>query len=126
MTNYNIELQRSNVTVAEFLYYVKTMCIKKGIYFNIERDYFEKPYGPSDSRYYVIGDKKVCYFNGQKQEWAAEDAACKSEICRNLPYDCQTYILNFDGSFYNEICEFQFHDDNRGYGYYYQANKDAE
>jgi hypothetical protein len=42
------------------------------------------------------------------------------------PFEMHTYIKNFDGSVYNEICEFTFWDDKRGNGYYYQANKDAE
>ena len=55
-------------------------------------------------------------------EWDGADAPCKSEIVRSFPYDCQTYILNFDGTCYNEICEFTFDDDKRGHGYYYQTN----
>ena len=35
-------------------------------------------------------------------------------------------ILSFDGSMYNEICEFTFDDEKTGHGYYYQANRDAE
>ena len=45
---------------------------------------------------------------------------------QNLPYDFQTYILNHDGSMYNEICEFTFDDEKTGHGYYYQANRDSE
>ena len=56
----------------------------------------------------------------------ADDAPCKSEIINLRPYEYQIYVLNFDGSCYNEICEFTFHDDKTGYGYYYTLNKNAE
>ena len=56
----------------------------------------------------------------------AADAPFKSEETRNFAYDCQTYILSFDGTCYNEICEFTFDTDNRGHGYYYQINKMLE
>lgn len=58
--------------------------------------------------------------------WSAEDAPCKSETFRQFAYDYQCYVLNFDGSCYNEICEFTFDNDKTGHGYYYQANKDAD
>ena len=33
---------------------------------------------------------------------------------------CRLYILNWDGSMYNEICEFTFDDEKTGHGYYYR------
>ena len=57
---------------------------------------------------------------------SAEDAPAKAETIRLFPYEYQIYVLNFDGSCYNEICEFTFHDDKTGYGYYYTLNKNAE
>ena len=98
----------------------------KGISVGYDRDWFEKPLQPGDSRYYVKDGEKICSCDGHRSVWPADDAACKSEICRNLPYDCQAYILGWDGSCYNEIVEFTFDDDKTGYGYYYQAWKDAD
>jgi len=57
------------------------------------------------------------------QEHSAEDAPCKSEIYRTFPYDYQCYGLNWDGTCYNETCEFTFDDDKRGHGYYYFCTK---
>jgi hypothetical protein len=36
------------------------------------------------------------------------------------------YVLNFDGSMFNEICEFTFWNNKFGNGYYFQAGKDSE
>jgi len=130
-TNFNVksvEIQRSNVTVAEFFNYIKKQCEKKGLVFGLEndRDIFENvpDQWRSNTRYYVKDGVKYCTVDGHRSEWPAEDVPCKSEIVRQLPYDFQTYILNFDGTCYNETCEFHFMDDNRGFGYYYQMSKD--
>lgn len=124
--NYHIELTRHNVTPARFFAYIRRACKAKGIDFCDDRDQFENPTRPGDSRYHVVDGQKICDCDGYRSVYPAEDAACKSEICRNLPYDCQVYILNWDGSCYNEIIEFTFDDDKTGHGYYYQANKDAD
>jgi hypothetical protein len=52
----------------------------------------------------------------------ADNEPAKSELVKTLPYDLQTYVLNWDGTCFNETCEFTFDDDKRGWGYYYQAN----
>jgi hypothetical protein len=56
------------------------------------------------------------------QDQDGNGAPCKAETCRTFAHDLQTYALHWDGTCYNEICEFHFNDDKRGYGYYYQAN----
>ena len=165
MANYHIEIQRNNVTLAQFLRYVKNECAKKGIDFNINRDEFEKPYTEYSIGYSVIdGQKKGhsaeyrtftrlrrklasyqtpegytrFYHTNELEEyevtelcrhsWTEDgsDAACKAEIVKTFAYDFQTYILNFDGSCYNEICEFTFDDETHGHGYYYQVNRDSD
>ena len=125
MTNH-IEIQRSNVTVAEFLNYIKWACAKKGMSFEMSREDFEKPDRETNSRYYIKDGIKYATCDGYRNEWPADDTFCQSEIFRVLPYNHQTYFLNFDGCCYNEIIEFTFDDDKRGNGYYYQANKDAD
>ncbi len=124
--NYSIELSRSNVTPAKFFAEIRFACKQKGIDFSLELDQFAAPIQPSNWRYFVKDGKKVCYDGDWRYELPAEDAPCQAETCRDLPYDCQTYILNFDGSCYNEICEFTFDDEKRGHGYYYQMNRDAD
>lgn len=124
--NYSIELTRHNVTPAKFFAEIRFACKKKGIDFGLDLEQFVSPIQPGNYRYTVIGDKKVCYDGDYRYESSAEDAPCKSEVCRDLPYDCQAFILNFDGSCFNEICEFTFDDEKTGHGYYYQMNKDAD
>ena len=165
MANYHIEIQRNNVTLAQFLRYVKKQCANKGIDFNINRDEFEKPYREELSSYTVIDGVKKCHFAEYRttterrrkhasytlpggftryyytdeieeyevtnlhrwsQDWDGSDAPCKAETVKTFAYDFQTYILNFDGSCYNEICEFTFDDDTHGHGYYYQVNRDSD
>ena len=158
MTTKMIELQRNNVTVADFLNYIKWECVKKGLDFSLSRDEFENPPTEYSTGYTVIDGKKKGRYSEYREitnyrrkiesyqtsegytrfyqsnefeeyterklhswsdEWDAEDAPCKAETVRQFAYDNQTYILNFDGSCYNEICEFTFDSENRGHGYYY-------
>ena len=124
--NYEIEITRHNVTPAKFFAEIRFACKKKGIDFCLDMEQFVSPVQPGLWRYVVHDGKKICYNGEWRHELPAEDAPCQAETSRNLPYDCQTYILNFDGSCYNEICEFTFDDEKRGTGYYYQLNRDAE
>lgn len=125
--NYEIELQRRNVTPAKFFAEIRFACKKKGIDFGLDLNEFMQPSFKFDSRYTVIGDKKICYAGDYRYETDADTAPCKSEVCRALPCDNQTFVLNFDGSCFNEICEFTFDDEKTGHGYYYyQMNRDAE
>ena len=147
-----VEMQRNNVTVAQFLRHIQATCEKKGLSRGFDRDDFEHPYIERCDSYHVRDGVKHCYSEydqttthwGRKlfsaelyeyevterthhsSEWPAADAPCKAETCRSFPYDLQTYVLGWDGSCYNEICEFTFDDDKRGHGYYYQVCKDAE
>ena len=122
----HIELQRSNVTVAEFFNYIKKQCAKKGMDFGLDRDEFENPRVTHDMGYHVTdGIKYVHMKDGPSQQFDGKDAGAQAEIFRVKPLDYQCYVLNFDGSCYNEICEFTYDDDKRGFGYYYQLNKDA-
>lgn len=165
MADYHIEIERNNVTPAQFLRYVRQQCEKKDIDFGIERDTFEKPLSEGSYSYTVIDGEKKChsaeyrtftrfrrklasyqipggftryYYTDEPEEYqetelyhtdwteSGDNAPYQAEICKTFAYDYQTYILNFDGSMYNEICEFTFDDEKTGHGYYYQANRDAQ
>ena len=104
--NYHIEIERTNVTVKQFLSYVKKQCEAKGIgYGGVSFDDFTNPTRPDDSRYFVLEDKAVVRCNGKEiPAWEAK-MPCKSEIYTNMPDRYQMYILNWDGSCYNEIIE---------------------
>ncbi|MDR1915979.1 MAG: hypothetical protein LBQ58_05335 [Synergistaceae bacterium] len=125
--NYQLEIQRNNVTPSEFFSYIRKRCKVKGIEpgIDLDLDQFANHQG-SDYRYYVEDEQKICYADGYRTVLPADTAPCKSEICRELPYDWQFYFRNFDGSFFNVICEFTFSDESRGFGYFYTANQDAE
>lgn len=122
---YEVEVSRNNVTLSAFFSAVKAACKKKGSECNVIREEFEKPIAEYNISYHVKdGIKYWSENNGRTIEYDATDAPNKSETYRIKPLDFQTYILNFDGSMFNEICEFTFDDDKRGHGYYYQANRD--
>ncbi|MDR3289445.1 MAG: hypothetical protein LBT22_08465 [Peptococcaceae bacterium] len=162
MTNIMIEVQRTNVTVAEFLNYVAKKCAEKGVERGFSRDEFEKPYNEYRQSYHVTDGKKYCSFKAKRevtklrrkhasyvtsegfkryyytdeleeyteteihsyeQIWEAEEEPCQSEIINQFPYDYQIFVRNWNGTCYNETCEFTFDDDKRGYGYYYRCEK---
>lgn len=102
-----IEITRRNITPAAFLAYVRKQCDAHGL-----RD--------------IRGDLNLDYFRrgNDLNFYYRDDPAkpCKSEKSVSKPYEMQTYILNWDGTCYNEICEFTFDDDKKGTGYYYLFN----
>lgn len=122
---YEIEITRNNVTPAKFFAEIRFACKKKGIDFGLELEQFINPIQPGNHHYAVINGEKVCYAGNYRYVEPAESAPCEAEVCRDLPYDCQTFVRGFDGACYNEICEFTFDDEKTGHGYYYQMNKDA-
>lgn len=102
-----VELTRRGVTPAQFLAYVRSTLKKKGVIeyaSDLDLDYFRKG-----------NDLNFDYYNDP-------DKPCKSEKSVSKPYEMQTYILNWSGSCYNEICEFTFDDEKTGTGYYYLLN----
>ena len=165
MADYSIEIQCNNVTLAQFLRYVRKQCERKGISMDIDREEFENPYRPESYSYTVVNGEKKChsaeyittkhlrrklesyetsegftryYYTDELEEyeetklhrydWTMDgtDTPCEAETIRSFAYDYQIYILNWDGSMYNEICEFTFDDEKTGHGYYFQANREAK
>lgn len=125
---HKVEVTRSNVTLSQFFAAVKAACTQKGMDFGVDRDCFENPSHPSNDTYFVRdGIKYARYGEGEPtREYDGSDAAAKAETSRVKPYDYQAYILNWDDSVFNEICEFTFTDGKRGSGYYCQINRDAQ
>lgn len=106
-----IELTRNNVTPAAFLAYVRNYVDKKGgkmIRSDLDLNYFKSG-----------NDLNFDYRNDPEKP-------CKAEKSVSRPYEMQTYIQNWDGSIYNEICEFTFDDEKTGHGYYYLINTEAD
>ncbi len=125
----SVEVSRSNVTLKAFFAVVKKACEKKGREFSFihDQDLFEKPLnGGEDSRYYVKDGIQYYSYNGYivKNMVPNNDTPCKREIYRTKPLDYQIFFENWDGTFYNEICEFTFTDNKKGFGYYYQNSKE--
>lgn len=162
MKETSIEVLRTNVTVAEFLSYVKRACKAKGLECDIIQEDFENPESEYMRSYTVVDGKKLVheahyqvlttsrrkhasyttpegftryYLTDEMEEveekklvhsssvWDGEDAPCKAETIRMFAHDFQTYVLNFDGTCFNEICEFEFDEGNRGHGYYYRLER---
>ena len=104
--NYTIEIQRRNVTPAQFLAYVRRRLKATG------GDAF---CGCLDLDYFAAGSEP-------NYDTERDGTHC---ISHSKPYSMQTYILQ-DGRLYNEICEFEFDDEKTGYGYYYLIDAEAE
>lgn len=105
-TTYTIEIQRHNVTPAQFLAYVRRRLKATG------GDAF---CGCLDLDYFAAGSEP-------NYDTERDGTHC---ISRSNPYDMQTYIAE-NGRLYNEICEFEFDDEKTGHGYYYLIDADAE
>jgi hypothetical protein len=121
-----VEVQRNNVTLNAFFAAIKSACAIKGMELNIDRDIFENTKINEDSRYYIKDGVKHYSYNGFCTKQDVEGAAAQEEIYKTKPLDFQSYVKNFDGSVYNEICEFSFDDEKRGHGYYFQSNTEAK
>lgn len=105
---FEVELQRSNVTPAQFLAYVRSRVDKKGGRY-IRSDL--------DLKYFAAGNDLNFDI---KHIDDPNDGLHEKSISK--PYEMQTYLAYPDGSKYNEICEFEFGDDKTGNGYYYLLN----
>lgn len=105
-TNYTIEIQRRNITPAQFLAYVRRRLKATG------GDMF---CGCLDLDYFAAGSEP-------NYDTERDGTHC---ISRSKPYSMQTYIRQ-DGRLYNEICEFEFDDEKTGHGYYYLIDAEEE
>lgn len=118
MTKFEIEINRNNVTPAQFLAYCRSRVDAKGgkdIRSDLNLDYFKR----GDDLNFDINHKENnddCY----------TISGCEREKGISHPYEMQTYIKWANGAVYNEICEFDFDDEKTGHGYYYLINVDAE
>lgn len=107
-----IEIQVNNVTLAQFLSYVRNRCKKKNIPVEIM----------SAKEFANVEVASMGSLTKGHDDW-------KSDYWRTRPYNYQTCSIKKDGSSgFNEICEFEFDDDKTGHGYYYYIdwNKETE
>lgn len=111
---FEIEIQRSNVTPAQFLAYVRSRVDAKG-------------------GRYIRSDLDLAYFkagNDLNFDLTHEDPEVPQllglhEKSVSRPYEMQTFLRYSNGAAYNEICEFTFDDEKTGHGYYYLVNVEA-
>lgn len=104
-----IEIERHNVTPAQFLAYLRSMQKKHPEMANdFDLNMFSREGWSSN------------YSNALPTE-----RPCEAERVTDKPYQKQTYIRNHDGSTYNEIIEFQFDDEKTGHSYYYTVQIDV-
>lgn len=119
-----VEVIRSNITLSAFFAAIKAATARKGTDMTIDKDFFENPPTSESSSYYIKDGEKIYTYNGFTVRQPVDMAACKAETYRIKPLDWQTYTLNFDGSMFNEICEFTFDSETKGSGYYWQESRD--
>ena len=108
---FEIEIQRNNVTPAQFLAYVRSRVDSKS---------GEMLRSDLNLRYFAAGDD--LNFDTHHEEPGLYGVHEKS-ISR--PYEMQTFVRYPNGATYNEICEFVFDDEKTGHGYYYLLNVEA-
>lgn len=105
---FEIEIQRSNVTPAQFLAYVRSRVDAKGgemLRSDLSLDYFKR------------GDDLNFDIHHEEPEF---DGLHEKSVSK--PYEMQTYLRYSNGAVYNEICEFEFDSEKTGHGYYYLVN----
>lgn len=110
MKKEELELTRTNVTPAAFLAYVRSMIRK--------HDLTAISAGDIDLEYFRAGNDMNFDISGRRNPYTA----CMHERSVSKPYEMQTYVMNWDGSVYNHIMEFEFDDENTGHGYCYILN----
>ena len=110
MARVEVEFSRTNVTVGQFLAYVRAQLKKRGLVDWIGSLDYED----------FIADNGV---DGKTDHKAKNDEVytlygIEYELVRDLPYNKQTFEKKANGQVYHEIIEFIFDSENRGHGYY--------
>lgn len=125
----DIEITRHNVTLEQFINYVNRRCAQKGLEkFDVNAEWIMNPPYISDEDYRVMDDGRVEHrrgdhcWTGSLEEESVHYAA---ETDVQKPGEWVTYLRDFDGSEYKEICEFTLDDGDKGTGYFYKMVKEA-
>lgn len=108
---FEIEIQRNNVTPAQFLAYVRGRVDSKG---------GEMLRSDLSLRYFAAGDDLNFDIHHEEPEFNG-----LHEKSISHPYEMQTFVRYANGAMYNEICEFVFDDEKTGHGYYFLLNVEA-
>ena len=97
---YECEIQRNNISPKQFFTYCKNQLKNKGIDIEnwVEFENWESPI-------------TLCNMISNNEDWEKP----QKEVCKILPYNWHLFL----GETYNFIIEFDFWNENKGFGYLY-------
>lgn len=111
MARFEAEFLRTNVTVGQFLSYVRAQLRKRGL--NEWADSL-------DYEDFIGGNGLDAKVNHKEQnDTAYTELGIEYEEVRDLPYNKKSYQRTVNGVASNEIIEFEFDNEKSGRGYYY-------
>lgn len=113
MARIEAEYLRTNVTVGQFLSYVRANLRKRGL--NEWADGI-------DYENFINGDWSCKVDHEELNDEAFTQLGVAYEEVRDLPYNKMSYQRKANGAVSNEIMEFVFDDESTGHGYYYAVD----
>lgn len=117
MARFEVEFLRSNVTVGQFLSYVRAQLRKRGL---------DELANGIDYDNFVSGDWSCKVDHKERNDEAYVSLGVEYEEVKDMPYDKKSYQRKANGAISNEIVEFIFDDEKTGRGYYYAVEDEVE
>lgn len=118
MARFEVEIMRSNVTVGQFLSYVRAQLKKRGL---------DEFIGSLDYENFIGGSGIDCTIDHKaRNDEAYNQLGVEYEIVRDLPHNKKSYQRKVNGVASNEIVEFEFDNEKTGRGYYYLVDGEDE
>ena len=117
MARFEVEFLRTNVTVGQFLSYVRAQLRKRGL---------DELANDIDYDNFVSGDWSCKVDHKERNDEAYVSLGVEYEEVKDMPYDKKSYQRKANGAISNEIVEFIFDDEKTGRGYYYAVELEAE
>ena len=117
MARFEVEFLRTNVTVGQFLSYVRAQLKKRGL---------DELANGIDYDNFVSGDWSCKVDHKERNDEAYVSLGVEYEEVKDMPYDKKSYQRKANGAISNEIVEFIFDDEKTGRGYYYAVEDESE
>lgn len=117
MARFEVEFLRTNVTVGQFLSYVRAQLKKRGL---------DELANGIDYDNFISGDWSCKVDHKERNDEAYVSLGVAYEEVKDMPYDKKSYQRKANGAISNEIVEFIFDDEKTGRGYYYAVEDEAE
>lgn len=117
MARFEVEFLRTNVTVGQFLSYVRAQLRKRGL---------DELANGIDYDNFVSGDWCCKVDHKERNDEAYVSLGVEYEEVKDMPYDKKSYQRKANGAISNEIVEFIFDDEKTGRGYYYAVEDEVE